>query len=126
MNKQIDNEVLFNSVEAELTRRHAVGETPDAFAGKPVNGVRGVIKNCWQLYYESQSILQEKNRSVWQRDTSLPARSLDRPKLVNSLEQIRELIDLAAIGQYRTPTYYEESSVALLHLLTNYYAKLQN
>jgi hypothetical protein len=64
--------------------------------------------------------------SVWQRNASLPAQSLDTPKLVNSLEQIRELIDLAAIGQYRTPTYYEESSVALLHLLTNYYAKLQN
>ncbi len=126
MSKQPDNEVLFNSVEAELARRHAVGETPDAFAGKPVNGVRGVIKNCWQLYHESQSILQKKNRSVWQRDASLPARSLDTPTLVNSLKQIGELIDLQAIGQYRTPTRFEESSVILLHLITNYYAKLQN
>lgn len=126
MSKQIDKEVLFNSVEAELARRHAVGEIPDALANKPVTGVRGVIKNCWQLYQESQCILREKNRSVWQRNASLTAQSLDTPKLVNSLKQIQELIDMSAIGQYRMPTYCEESSVALLRLITNYYVKLQS
>lgn len=126
MSKQIDNEVLFNAVEAELVRRHAVGETPDAFAGKSVTGVRGVIKNCWQLYHESQSIIREENRLVWQRDALLPAQALDTTKLVNSLKHIWELIDLTAIGQYRMPTYCEESSVALLDLITKFYVKLRS
>ncbi|RYF47059.1 MAG: hypothetical protein EOO38_12900, partial [Cytophagaceae bacterium] len=72
----LKTEILFNSVEAELARRHAVGETPDAYANKPLDRLTATVKGWWQLYQESQSIVQMKNRSVWQRDVSLPALSL--------------------------------------------------
>lgn len=126
MTNQLNNEVLFNSVESELARRHAVGETPDMLVSKSTSALRVIVKGWWQLYQESQSIVQLKNRSVWQRYTTQPAKALDTPALVNSLKQISELINLTAIGQFRTPAYHEESAVILLQLIINYYAKLQN
>lgn len=119
-------EILFNSVEAELIRRRAVGEVPAALSTRPADVTKSIVKGWWQLYHESDAIVKCYNRKVWVRSQSLPANALDTPALIGALKSIHDLINTEAIENFRVMEKGEKSAVALLFAIARYYVQLMN
>ncbi|WP_018619750.1 hypothetical protein [Spirosoma luteum] len=121
MTEAIRIEILFNSVETQLARRWAFHNVPPVFANRPALYLRITVKAWWQLYHEATSARLQCNRQRWERTAAYPAVALDTPALVASLFQIHQLLDLEPLQTYRCLFPAEESGMALLALITDYY-----
>ena len=97
---------------------------PAAFAGRPADQLRTVVKGWWQLYHESTAIIKSQSRKVWERNQNLPAHSLDTPALIDGLKTVYNLISLEAIESFRALRKGEQSAVTLLLVIAHYYSQL--
>ncbi len=118
-------EILFNSVELEITRRWAMGNVPSLFTGRSAEDLKRVIKSWWHIYHESVCATEGRNRTVWERNGNYPAEALDTEALVRSLLEIRRLMNLDALRKFRPSPVHEVSAVCLLGMVTTYYAELK-
>lgn len=125
-NEAIQAEILFNSVEMELTRRWAFGEVPIVFVSRPVKHLQATVKAWWQIYHKCAAAADNRNRTVWVRNHAYPAQSLDTPALIDHLRSIGQLIDLAALRPFRRAAPAELSAVCLLGMISAYYVELEN
>ena len=119
-------EILFNSVEVELDRRWSFGEVPAIFTKRPAEHLRRMVKAWWQIYHESAAATSGRNRTVWERNPAYPALALDTASLVESLNQINQLINLEAIRAYRPVKSVERSAVCILGLIKSFYVEIRN
>lgn len=125
MNKEeIEIEILFNSIEIELSRQWAFGSVPALFAKKPVEILQVMVKAWWQIYHECDCARRGQNRTVWERSSAYPAEALPPEKVLASLKRIRQLTDLEEISAYRPVKPAEEAACHILAIFIDYYAKL--
>ncbi len=117
-------EILFNSVEIELSRRCALHNVPAPFLGRPDWQLRLVVKAWWHLYHEAACASQRRNRTVWERNPAYPAMAMDTATLGAGLLEISRLLDLRELVTYRLLTKSEVISISQLRLLIRYYANL--
>lgn len=114
-------EILFNSVETELTRRWVFHNVPTVFVGRPPIHLRVIVKSWWQIYHEAVCARLGTNRCIWERNNAYPAIPLDTPSLVASLQEIQGLVYLDDLLEFRSLSKAEEASICLLSLMAKYY-----
>lgn len=125
MKDRIGIEVLFNSIEIELSRRWAFQNVPTPFVHRPALHLRMTVKAWWHLYHESTCARQQRNRLIWERNPAYPAKALETSALADGLREITTLIDLDALLTYRSLSKAEESGLYLLALFATYYTNPQ-
>lgn len=122
MTDSIAIESLFNSVERELVRRWAYHHVPQVFINRPVQHLRLIVKAWWNIYQESRCARAGEDRTIWNRDTTCPAKELEGLELVETLARITSLIDVDALLMYRDLYSQDESGICLLTVFTAYYS----
>ena len=125
MNKeQINIEILFNSVEMELSRQLAFGHVPAVFVNKPATVLGVMVKAWWQIYHECECARRGQDRTVWERTSAYPAQALTGEELLASLKRIAGLIQLEWITAYRPIKPAESAACHILAILIDYYVKV--
>lgn len=117
-------EGLFDKVESELVHRYAIKDIPELLHEHSTEAdARLLVYLWWEIYHESACAIQQRNRTVWNRQHSTLPPTLDTATLAIALVDIQMEMRPDLLNELRPSHQGEFIAVNLINELVHYYYK---